>query len=181
MSRAIYLIGPPGVGKTTVMDALLEDYERAPQMRLRNLLWGEPLVDLSGEVQGMHLGFRRDTFGGTDVLGMAVQRDAVGWLEGGTYPLLFGEGQRLGNAPFLTALAKHYDLTVVYLNAPHDILSRRCEERGSRQNVTWRNGSATRAANAAQRAREAGVRVEDVNASLPLDEVVKRVRGVSGL
>lgn len=182
MTRALYLIGPPGVGKTSVVDGLLDRYERMLPGPLRGLLRGEALQSLgSGEIVGVHLGYRRHTFGGTDVLGMAVQPDAIRWVEEGLLPLrLIGEGQRLGNAPFLTVLAKHADLTVIHLSAASAILDARCAARGSQQSESWRKGAATRALRTADRLEAAGVHVVDVAADRPLPEVVARVRDESG-
>lgn len=191
MTRALYLVGPPGVGKSSVTERLLSPWLLSTPKRLQGLLWGEWLVDGDGPF-GVYLGQHRPTFSGTDALGMAVQPDAIRWVEDDVVPMcldpyrdgsaqrVIGEGARLGNAAFLTVLAKHADLTVIYLSAPQEVLDERCERRGSTQSVSWRKGAGTRALRTAERCEEAGVRVVSVNGTAPLDLVVDTIRDVSG-
>lgn len=144
-----YIVGEPGVGKTTLMRALLTDtYHRGTAVRLRGNLWAEPLGALavpdSRQQQGWHLGRPRDKFGGTDALAMNVQPDAVNWAESVADDglVVYGEGDRLGNATFLRALAERGPLCLIELRGP-DIAAAQREARGSRQNPGWVRGRAT--------------------------------------
>lgn len=170
MSRATYVIGPPGVGKTTYLQQLIRA-ERAvlPAVRVLRLLKGEPLANRAdGTVDALHLGVTRPGgFSGTDALSMGVQPDAISWARSGANANLsvYGEGQRLANLEFLSALASVRDLTVIYLTAPSDVLDERCERRGSQQSRSWRQGAATRAARCAERCTDAGMHVVVVDAT----------------
>jgi hypothetical protein len=157
VTRSIYLLGAPGVGKSTTLTAVLDHlgYARGDAERLHGLLWGQPLV-LGSDQVGVELGRQRDAFSGTDALGMAVAPDALAWVEmmrkvGGHtagIELVVAEGARLGIVKFLVALAAASDLTLVHLHADDDTLDARCTQRGSNQSPAWRRGAATRAENA---------------------------------
>jgi hypothetical protein len=147
---ALYLIGAPGVGKTTALSLIQRQVRFDPP----TLLWGSLL---RGEVwrrgglpAGVRLGLTRESFSGTDALSMAVHPQAVEWAQQATLPrALAGEGQRLATFAFLSALADRCDLTVVHLVASSASLDLRCAIRGSTQAEPWRRGAAVRAANLA--------------------------------
>lgn len=169
-ATAVYVIGPPGAGKTTAVAEYIGLHrDRMPAVKTGYRgLWVEPLVDRNtGIVDGLHLGRRRPGgFGGTDALAMNVHPHALAWAANADLPdLVVGEGQRLATAAFLTTLHARTDLTVVYLYADDQTLDERCEARGSSQNSAWRKGSATKALRTADRAAEAGIRVVRVNAA----------------
>lgn len=180
--NALYLIGPPGSGKSTVMTQVQAqlDLETGPWRRLRPDLKGEfraePLLDMFGREVGLSLGITRPEFSGTDALSMSTHPEACTWAEElpeeGRPPLVLGEGARLSTKRFLTALDAVSDLTVGYLYAPADVLDARCAARetgatfkarraGARsQSGTFRRGAATRAVNLRDALRdELGVRV----------------------
>lgn len=173
--RAVYLLGAAGVGKSTVMDRLIDGYTPLDYARLHGVLRGHPLVDRNGEANALYLGRRRSLFPGTDALSMSVHPDAVAWVSewtGRPFATLFAEGQRLGTVGFLTALAARGDLTVIHLVAPEGVLQERRDGRGSAQNPQWVKGSRTKAYRTAEGARAYGVQVVEVDAGRPLDEVM---------
>jgi hypothetical protein len=166
---AVYVVGAPGVGKTTLMHRLLAGTERGePEPVGHNGMRVEPLRR-GGSLVGVHVGVSRPDFGGTDALGMAVAPDAVRWLDDPDAPYarerVWGEGARLGIPAFLRALAGRGPTTVVLLTLPPDVLAERHAGRGSAQDETWRKGAATRAENAAIAAAAAGAEVWRVDAS----------------
>jgi GTPase SAR1 family protein len=180
VTASLYLLGAPGVGKSTVMKALLSDWdaEERPE-RIEGQLRGHVLSRGRYEtwMTGLYLGILREEFPGTDGLGMAVMPDALRWVLTRELPdVILGEGARLGTTKFLTALSCWTRLTVVLLDAPDDVLDARRRERGSDQDPTWLQGAATRARNAAAGAEAAGVQVVRVDASAPLEEVVETVQ-----
>ena len=134
--RAVYVVGAPGVGKSTLLMSLLEPWHVMPDVPLRGVLRGHPLVlRADGETQGMYLGRQRPNFPGTDALSMGVMPDAVRWAT--EYPLpslVLGEGARLGTPAFVGLLALHTDLTLVHLVASDEALNARRAVRGSQQN-----------------------------------------------
>jgi hypothetical protein len=167
--KAVYVIGAAATGKSSVMRVLLdilglgtgEWYKIFPTTHAE--FRGEPLEDIvTGAYKGLSLGVTRPGgFSGTDAIGMASHSEAMAWLESGSElpPLILGEGQRLGTARFLTALAERTDLTVCYLTAERWVLDNRCEERGSNQKESFRKSTATGSANSAAALLAAGVRV----------------------
>lgn len=153
--RALYLLGAPGVGKTTVMDAYLLRCGWTPLPdadRLHGLLWGHAMIDPDGDPRGIYLGRRRDAFSGTDALGMAVAPDARAWArslnDASTTLFICGEGNRLGNRGFLRALAEVSDLTVALLTGSPETLAQRRGSRPGTQDDKWRKGATSAARNA---------------------------------
>lgn len=171
MTRALYLIGPPASGKSTVMAETLnlmglvtgDPYQPWP---VKNTEFrAEPLLDIiDGRQRGVSLGVTRPGgFPGTDAIGMASQPDAVGWVTESDQlpPIIVGEGMRLATYGFLAPLAVRTRLLVMYLNAPDEVLDARCEARGSNQKPQFRKTGATRARNLAGQLRGHGVLVQD--------------------
>lgn len=145
--RSVYLIGPPGAGKTSVMAELtrpwgLPEVVVTPVPHLR---WG-------GTVE---VGRRRGEFSGTDALGYAVVPSAVAWVTGEQRPdVLLGEGDRLACGAFFDALRLVGHLTVVSLEAPPDLSYQRMWDRAARlgrplQNEAWWRGRVTKCMNLA--------------------------------
>jgi P-loop Nucleotide Kinase3 len=100
----VYLVGLPGVGKTTVMGELLERLCVA-RRQLTLPVAHEVLLDEPGRIVGAHLGIPRGAYGGTDALGENVLPEAAAWLATRPYPLVLGEGERLASGAFFAALA----------------------------------------------------------------------------
>lgn len=149
MKHALYIIGEPGVGKTTLMTELKA-----------NKLWephGQPFLHqhsglgvAANDPLAVELGGPREGFGGTDVLGMAVQPQAVAFLAGPCAPqLLLGEGDRLGNGKWFASVSEAgYQLYVYHLHGPR-LAERRRAERSARlgtepQHPTWVKGRRTK-------------------------------------
>lgn len=144
MSALVYLAGPPGAGKTTVMGALTHGCDRLAR---RTPLRHDLLLDRDGMTAGIELGARRDQFGGTDALPMNVAPAARAWMADHPARLVLGEGDRLAIMSFLdAAAAAGYTVHLVYLHADPATLDARCDARGSAQNLTWRAGRVTKAA-----------------------------------
>lgn len=181
MSELLYLIGPPGAGKTTVLDAALAGVHRAevrvPFARQLCSVEGRPLPT------GVVLGGRRAGFGGTDVLPMNVQPKVVEWLAGAAGPVV-GEGDRLGNAKFFEAArALGWRVTVAYLCVPEALCDLRRAERGSAQNAAWMRGRRTKVERLAAAWTERAwwldgcASVEAVAAALREHPVIRALRG----
>lgn len=180
MSRALYMIGEPGVGKTTALTTLCSDMTSLGETRLRGQLWAESLRSACGcSVQ--LLGRSRGVFSGTDALGMGVNPDATRWaLEDPLADIVLGEGSRLANRQFLFSLFSRAQSVLVYLTA-EDALHRRIA-RGSEQDERWIRGRVT----ASKRLFEATVAagfaavVIDSTALTPT-EVANHLRAMIGL
>lgn len=149
MSKAmVYLVGPPGVGKSSAMAALTENCRRVPRsgpVRHDTLVRPNVPPQVATTV-GVEIGARRESFSGTDALGMAVNPDAITWIsEENPYALVLAEGARLANTRFLLAsVMAGYSLHLVHLFAPPSVLNARRIERGSNQNPKWIRGAETR-------------------------------------
>jgi shikimate kinase len=153
MSLLLYLVGAPGVGKTTVMSALTAGYGREPQsgsVPHDRLTVNGGAND--GACRAVEVGRRRGTFSGTDALSMSIQPKAVQWIAQRPHRLVLAEGARLANEGFLRAsAAAGYRVLLVHLDAPAEVLADRRRTRGSSQNPGWMRGAETRARNIAAR------------------------------
>jgi predicted nucleotide kinase in modified base biosynthesis len=173
MTRSVYLIGPPGVGKTTSLIHALRlahlDLAGSDTLDARWPLLSGHRILRAGIPGGVLLGRCRPRHGGTDALSMAVSPQATAWAAEGRLPrLIVGEGQRLANTTFLGALAARSDLTVAVLDADDDALDARRNARGSNQDPAWMRGARTKARNLAGLAAEAGWNVERLDTT-PFD------------
>ncbi len=169
---AVYLIGEPGVGKTTVMGELCAPYVVGEAARLRGQLWGEPLT--GGRWTGVRLGRSRGTFSGTDALGMSVNPDAVAWAAEDDLPqIIFGEGARLANERFLLTLAARTDLLLVLLTASNAPERRR--KRGTEQNPSWVKGRATASHRMFDKAFEMGIPSFAIDTTYEQPSVIARM------
>jgi len=142
--RSLYLIGAPGVGKTTLMAALTAPLGEPEVVAtpVPHLKWREVV----------EVGRRRGEFSGTDALGYAVVPSAVAWVRSERRPAwLLGEGDRLACRPFLDALRAAGDLDVVLLDAPRLVSYARMCDRAARlgrepQTEAWWKGRVTKCA-----------------------------------
>jgi hypothetical protein len=138
----VYLIGAPGAGKTTLMQALVAKCQ--PYRALRP--FGFTVLACPDKSEAAMLGITREGgFSGTDALSMSVQPKVEDWMRTAPYELVLGEGDRLGNVKFLSAMLNlNWRVNVAHLIASPDLLDIRCAERGSNQSATWRSGRATK-------------------------------------
>jgi hypothetical protein len=174
----VYLVGAPGVGKSTLMAELTGGCHRLPV----NLPVGhDRLVDVGrAEVVAVELGRHRPGFPGTDTLPLNVSPVACRWVAAaGPGPLVLAEGDRLAHTGFLDAAAYGgYRVTVVHLTAPPDVLDARCAQRGSTQNEAWRQGRLTKSARLAAYAAERYPPLITLHTNLIASALAARLRTV---
>jgi adenylate kinase family enzyme len=159
--NALYIIGEPGAGKSTLVEAMTHGLKPAELDVPFACRWYRGM-DL------LELGKRRKDFSGTDALPMNVQPVVEQFLaEHDNQPaFLLGEGDRLGNSKFFSFLRQiGYDLRIIYLDAGGEALKRRIE-RGSSQNEAWLRGRATKVKRLAM--TEPGVQFIDATGSIDL-------------
>lgn len=167
MRSLLYMIGVPGVGKTSTLRGALMDVE------------GHAVVQSIPQFiiypGGAQLGIAREQFGGTDAYDMAVQPKAIDWLRDAPFPAVVAEGDRLGNPSFFAAaLRAGWDLSICWLDVPLDIAAARRHERGSKQNAGWIRGRITKIDNLVE---AWGSRVWRLDGNRPLVEVVRALKG----
>lgn len=138
MKRFYYFIGEPGVGKTTLVSALIgERSGYAMREPVPHIVYGD-----GGIAQ---IGVARDQFGGTDGLAMNIQPKVVEWLNQQPYSTIFAEGDRLANGKFFRAVEDAgYALRVIVVEAGAAVAADRRAARaaalGKAQNETWLKG-----------------------------------------
>jgi len=164
MKHALYIVGEPGVGKSTLASAITAGTEVV-------MTCAKPLAHRHYRNRVTELGAWRESFSGTDALGMAVQPVAVTFLHDPTcQDLLMAEGDRLANDGFLNAvLAAGYDLTILALVGARAAARRRAA-RGTAQDPKWVAGRQTKVANLMERW---GSRVTVLDATLPVPDLLR--------
>src|SRR5262245_30418630 len=94
-----YLIGAPGSGKTTVLNAALSG------LSFKSL--GAPIPYIVYEANGgggVQLGKISGMYSGTDAMSMSIQPEVVKWLADTPHNAIVAEGDRLANHGFFTAV-----------------------------------------------------------------------------
>lgn len=150
MIRVLAIGGAPASGKSTLVRSIIK--KLGPVKRKKtDLLVYEVYEQSKVIVLGYYTD--EDTFGGTDKLSMAVQKDAERLLELWSdhdrregWTVLF-EGDRLFNSSFLTfieGLRKNAKLYIYILQAREQMLTSRHKSRGDTQSETWLKGRHTK-------------------------------------
>lgn len=144
--NTLYIIGEPGVGKSTLMAELTADNF---MIQHRNPI---PHIEFDGEVPWLpgktvaQLGRVREYFSGTDALALNIQPKALAFIASRPYDWLLAEGDRLANEAFFLACQKAGRLHLVYLDSGGVAVERRLA-RGSNQDEEWVKGRVTKVRN----------------------------------
>lgn len=181
MTRAVYLVGLPGAGKSTAVRRALAacsrvDFRDGPEGAvLPHAVFSDSVTGLPVAVE---LGAPHPTFPGTDRLSMAVEPKARRWVPWCAHAWagipLVAEGDRLATAGFFDVLRAHYDLVVVHVAATDVVAEeRRLQRAGSTPPDSWVRGRATKVRNLVDRY---GALVVEVDATLPPDEIARFLR-----
>lgn len=174
----IYLIGEPGVGKSTAVELLLSGRRRIQH--------ATPLAhDMVPDLNMAVLGKRQAPFGGTDTLPMNVARTAEAWISSRPARTVLGEGDRLAyRGWFEAARAAGYNLRLLLLDAPPGTAELRrgirAAEHGLKmQNPTWVAGRGTKARRLAGELNAAVVDASQGPAAVAA-EILRLVPGLFG-
>ena len=179
MREALYIVGAPGAGKTTLSLALREGWLGLDSRRpIAHTLYPDAGV--------VSLGRDREGFGGTDALGMTAVVPASAWVmepEGEwDADQLMAEGDRLAVGRFIDALdAGGWNITIAHLKTDPEVSARRRAERADRlgaslQGASWVQGRETKVLNLVE--RYAGITVT-LNGNLPTEASVKQLADLS--
>lgn len=184
-TRFLYVIGEPGVGKSTLVRSALGPFLQELGRE------GAPFEVWAGRVNDCSLAYLGNphdpVFPGTDRLSMSVAPAVITWLRhvnDGRYDVILGEGDRLTSVTLFHAVAgMGYDVVVVPCTSIHAADRREARRRtlpaGKAQHAAWVAGRVTKCANTARdAARIAGV---TVTAELSLDNHDTALRNLLGL
>lgn len=142
--NVIWLVGEPGVGKTTLARRLLGPSE--PEIIERPKWTRTPHAYAAGHYTGK-------TFDGADTLPYCGGIEALAWWASAPpRRLTILDGDRLSTHSAVNFVSElPVQRLCVYLGAPDETIEHRRAERGSDQNATWLKGRATKATNFARR------------------------------
>ena len=142
--KVIAIGGEPGSGKSTLMKKIIEKYEWNKVYDKVKLV---PYLQYgSNYILGKY--DEGETFSGTDRMSMAVQPEAIKFLESlDKNSVVLFEGDRLFTASFLEDCLSKYDLEMIYLQTESEIRKERYKLRGSNQNETWLRGRESKLSN----------------------------------
>jgi uridine kinase len=142
--KVIAIGGEPGCGKTTLMWKIIDRFNFEPKyesFKLVPYLQYENIFILGKYEKG-------EVFSGTDRMSMAVQPEAIKFLE--SLPensLVLYEGDRLFTSSFLENCVEKYDTNIIYLETNKETRKERYKERGSNQNENWLAGRESKISN----------------------------------
>lgn len=161
MTHMLYVMGEPGVGKSTLMDELVRDAKPREQ-RLEPIPHMVYLANTDRPV--VELGKRTAQFPGTDALSMGIGPKAIDFVCRSRPELLLAEGDRLAYTSFFSAaLAAGYGILVAYLFAPEwaDKNRRHRADQLGRppQDERWVRGRRTKLANLHAWLQDVGIQV----------------------
>lgn len=180
--KTVYIVGEPGVGKSTLMQAIFAEYQdftihRNPVPHVEytdgKSLWPPGSVAQLGYGIG-------STFPGTDQLSFSVITKAEPWVLSQPYDWLFAEGDRLAVDRFLSACKMSGELYLIWLKGAEQATLRR-NARGTEQDKTWVEGRRTKVYNLVSRWEHILLRADKSPTELveDLKEAI-RARSMSG-
>jgi len=136
--KAIWIVGEPGVGKTTLVRAIVGD---VPLELVPNQKW---TIARDFVLAGHYTG---GTFDGGDTVSHDVGPTLTYWEANLLWrPYTIFDGDRFSDMNKKTRIDESADPYVVLLLAPEEVVEARRKQRGSNQNATWLKGRKTKSA-----------------------------------
>jgi broad-specificity NMP kinase len=153
MKKAILMCGVPGTGKTTMTKNMIKIFGgfdgftvEQPEKLVRALKHKDKNFYILGVYDDSD-----EVFQGTDKLSMSVQPDFEKFVKTES-PSFFVEGDRLvGNKTIDFLIDNGYDIKLVVLDCPDEVLSERYASRGSNQSETFLKSKKTKVSNMTSR------------------------------
>lgn len=163
---AIFILGAPGIGKTTLV---------------REFLTGETLTFIEKPKWTIASDFaaaghyKGQTFDGGDTVPYTGAADALAYWEANLLHLPFTifDGDRFSTHPSLEHVLRCARVVGFHLHADDNLLDERREERMSNQNESWMRGRVTKARNFAT-----AIGARELDASATPGELAEQVRAV---
>jgi hypothetical protein len=142
-TAVVWIVGEPGVGKTTLSRALLKEFGGEPREIAK------PKFTLFGDVVAAAGHWRGTTFDGADTLPISDIKPAIMYISEALMDreMVLLDGDKLANAGAVEALEDVGCKPVCFFLAnPHLAVERRLK-RGTNQNAVWVRGRRTKASN----------------------------------
>jgi ribose 1,5-bisphosphokinase PhnN len=171
------MIGPPGVGKSTIMSKMLLDWSSSPPVRLGRDTIGHYLIN--GTSAGVYLGRIDAHRPGTDTMIDTGYQANLEWVDQLPADIILGEGARLGTPSFLLALHQRTDLSIIHLTAPPSVTAHRRRLRPATDNPRWVSPLTTRLSQTIAACSAGGCDITTISTDRPLDHTVRMVLGVT--
>jgi hypothetical protein len=145
--KIIAMIGQPACGKSTIMRefiARVSPWKEVESTQLVPSLYSE---DYDLHVLGRY--DKDELFPGTDRFSMAVQPQAIKFVENHPTSNIVFEGDRLGTASFLEFLSgqPYTDFVILHISVAQYTLDFRHRDRGDTQSETFKKGRETKVEN----------------------------------
>lgn len=163
--HALYLLGEPGVGKSTALAHIIA--KLLPEGHDRTAPFAHTLYNLGDAGFACYLGKHDGIFPGTDRLSMSVIAPLEPWLKHLTPAFVLAEGDRLANDRYFKHLrAIGYTLSIAHLRA-EEAPARRLQRSSKAQNPVWVAGRKSKHLKLAERWDAL-----EVNASGPVETIL---------
>lgn len=178
MNAACFLVGPPGVGKTTFARRLL-GLAASGELPPGGYLTEKPKWTIIGNDIAAAGHYTGGTFDGADTVPYnGVEAALADWDQNirEKVALTLFDGDRFSHAKAFEFVRARVPVLVMHLAGDAELLAARRAARGSNQNASWLKGRETKARRFAQDAENDGVAVFLANATAPTDALVEQFR-----
>jgi len=170
---ALFVLGAPGVGKTSLVRSILGMPERTPALIERPAKWTVKSGPDIGPIQDICAAgwYSGETFDGGDTVAYNGVKASLDFWEAKLLPrmrLTIFDGDRFSNGPAFDRISRVASVAGLLLRAAPSVLEHRRLKRGSDQDPTWIKGRVTKAENFARLVKRSGWTVKVLEQRLGL-------------